>query len=205
MKSFIAAVAVAATALVLPSCSSPAAEDHTEHQSGSESSPAAQPADFNADDIAFASNMIPHHQQAVALSELVPDRSTDPAVIKLAADIAAAQGPEIETMKVLLVQWREGGSGDEPAPDPHAGHGAPMQGMVDEATMKTLETLRGNEFDTLWLTSMIGHHRGAIEMAKAEIANGVNADAKNVAQHIVTSQEAEIAQMQQMGTVTNDE
>jgi uncharacterized protein (DUF305 family) len=204
MKSFIAALAVAATALVLPSCSSPPTEDHTEHQSGTESSAAQHPADFNADDIAFATNMIPHHQQAVQLSELVPDRSTDPAVIKLAADIAAAQGPEIETMKVLLVQWKEGGSGDEPAPETHGGHGAPMQGMVDEATMKTLETLRGNEFDTLWLTSMIGHHQGAIEMAKAEIANGVNADAKNVAQHIVTSQEAEITQMQQMGTVTHD-
>src|SRR4051794_20294897 len=189
MKSFIAALAVAATALVLPSCSSPPTEDHTENQSGTESSAAQHPADFNADDIAFATNMIPHHQQAVQLSELVPDRSTDPAVIKLAADIAAAQGPEIETMKVLLVQWKEGGSGDEPAPETHGGHGAPMQGMVDEATMKTLETLRGNEFDTLWLTSMIGHHQGAIEMAKAEIANGVNADAKNVAQHIVTSQE----------------
>ena len=204
MKSFIAALAVAATALVLPSCSSPATEDHTEHQPGTESSAAEHPAGFNADDVAFATNMISHHQQAVQLSALVPDRSTDPALIKLAADISAAQGPEIETMKVLLVQWKEGGSGDEPAPETHAGHGAPMQGMVDEPTMKTLETLRGNEFDTLWLTSMIGHHQGAIEMAKAELANGVNADAKNVAQHIVTAQQAEITQMKQMGTVTQD-
>jgi uncharacterized protein (DUF305 family) len=204
MKSFIAALAVAATALVLPSCSTPASDGHTDHQQGSESSAASHPADFNADDIAFATNMIPHHQQAVQLSNMVPDRSTDPAMIKLAADIAAAQGPEIETMKVLLVQWKEGGSGDEPAPDPHAGHGSQMQGMVDEATMKTLETLRGDEFDTLWLTSMIAHHQGAIEMAKAEIANGVNADAKSVAQQIVTAQEAEITQMKQMGTLTHD-
>ena len=56
----------------------------------------------------FATDMIPHHQQAVDLSALVPDRSTNPAVIKLAADISAAQGPEIETMKAFLVQWNAG-------------------------------------------------------------------------------------------------
>ena len=55
-----------------------------------------------------------------------------------------------------------------------------MAGMVDEATMAKLETLKGAEFDTLWLQSMIGHHQGAIEMAKAELANGQNVDAKQL-------------------------
>ena len=68
---------------------------------------AQQPAGFNADDVAFATNMIPHHQQAVEMSAMVPDRSTNPEVVQLAQQISAAQGPEIETLKVFLVQWKE--------------------------------------------------------------------------------------------------
>src|ERR1700712_4345667 len=66
-----------------------------------------KPADHNAADIAFASDMIPHHEQAVDMSALVPDRSADADVQKLASDISAAQTPEIQTFKVLLVQWDE--------------------------------------------------------------------------------------------------
>ena len=73
-----------------------------------------------------------------------------------------------------------------------------MAGMVDEATMAQLKTLNGTAFDTLWLQSMIGHHQGAIEMAKAELANGQNVDAKQLAQNIINAQQAEIDQMQKM-------
>jgi uncharacterized protein (DUF305 family) len=73
-----------------------------------------------------------------------------------------------------------------------------MAGMVDEATMKRLATLKGAEFDTLWLQSMIGHHEGAIAMANTEIADGANPDAKALAEQIVTAQKAEIDQMKQM-------
>ena len=64
--------------------------------------------------------------------------------------------------------------------------------------MTQLESMNGAEFDKLWLESMISHHQGAIEMAKAEIANGDNVDAKTLAKNIVTTQEAEIGQMKQM-------
>ena len=73
-----------------------------------------------------------------------------------------------------------------------------MEGMVDAATMAKLGSLNGAEFDTLWLESMIGHHQGAIEMAKAEIANGENVDAIGMAKTIVDTQQAEIDQMKQM-------
>ena len=56
-----------------------------------------------------------------------------------------------------------------------------MPGMVDDATMAQAATLKGAEFDTLWLRSMIGHHEGAITMANTEIADGANADAKTLA------------------------
>lgn len=109
MKSTMALVAAIATALFLSACTSPSStsgDGHTDHEHGSESSVASgQPASNNAADVTFATDMIPHHQQAVQMSGLVPQRSADPAVIKLAAEIAAAQGPEIETMKAFLVQW----------------------------------------------------------------------------------------------------
>jgi uncharacterized protein (DUF305 family) len=192
-----AVLAVLAAAVMLTSCSNPgttSSDGRTDHQHPEEPVISGAPAGVNADDVAFATNMIPHHQQAVELSALVPDRSTNPELKALAEQISAAQGPEIQTMKVFLVQWNE-------TPDTnggHEGHGAMMQGMVDEATMTRIKSLKGTEFDTLWLKSMISHHQGAIEMARAEIANGDNADAKRLAQTIVDTQQAEIGQMKQM-------
>jgi uncharacterized protein (DUF305 family) len=188
-------VAALAAALFLSSCSSSStSEGHADHPTTDQPAITGQPAGYNADDVAFATNMIPHHQQAVELAALVPDRSTNADLQQLAKQISAAQQPEIDVMKVFLVQWNEN-------PDTnsgHAGHGNTMQGMVDAATMTKLQSLNGAEFDKLWLESMIGHHQGAIEMAKAEIANGDNVDAKTLAKNIVTTQEAEIGQMKQM-------
>ena len=190
----VAVLAAVAAAVFLSACTSPASDGHTEHEHSEEPVITGQPAGYNADDVTFVTNMIPHHQQAVELSALAPDRSTNPELIALAEQISAAQQPEIETMKVFLVQWNEN-------PDTnsgHAGHGATMEGMVDEGTMTTLESLNGPEFDRLWLDSMISHHQGAIDMAKTEIANGENVDAKRLAQTIIDTQQAELGQMKQM-------
>ena len=143
--------------------------------------------DHDGADVAFVTNMIPHHQQALELSGLVPTRSSDPAVIKLASGIAAAQQPQIQTMKGWLAQW-----GSPPAVDHPM---TTMPGMVDQATMTRLRSLSGRSFDTLWLQSMIGHHRGAVDMARAEISDGDNDDALAMADSIVTTQQAEIDQM----------
>ncbi|BBZ35895.1 DUF305 domain-containing protein [Mycolicibacterium confluentis] len=198
----LAILAASATALFVSACNNPApgeaGDGHTDH---SHDVPTieitGEPAGFDADDVAFATNMIPHHEQAVELSALVPDRSTNAELLALAKQISAAQEPEITTMKAFLVQWSGGEDNPSSGHDGHGGHGD-MAGMVDEATMAKLKTLQGPEFDKLWLESMIAHHQGAVEMAKAELANGVNADAKTLAQHIIDAQEAEIAQMQKM-------
>ena len=190
----LAALAALTAALFLSSCSTSASDSHADHPQTDQPVITGQPAGYNADDVAFATNMIPHHQQAVDLSAMVPDRCTNAGLVALADQISAAQQPEINVMKVFLVQWNEN-------PDTnsgHAGHGSTTQGMVDAATMTKLESLSGEEFDELWLASMISHHQGAIEMAKAEIANGDNVDAKTLANNIVTTQEAEIGQMKQM-------
>ena len=190
LLTLVAAIAAIALALSSSSCAS---RESDSQSSATSTSAQPAPALFNDADQVFVAGMIPHHQQAVELSALVPTRSTNEAVIKLAADISAAQEPEIQVLKVLQVQW----NADQT--DQHQGsHDMPMKGMVDPATVTKLQSLQGAEFDTLWLQSMIGHHEGAIEMAQTEIASGTNDDAKRLAQGVVTTQEAEITQMKQM-------
>jgi len=186
----IAGVAALASAVVVSSCSK--TEDHSAHASSTTTTTSEQVAAHNAHDVTFAQMMIPHHQQAVELAALVPDRSTNPAVVKLAATISGEQQPEITAMKALLVQWDV----DPNAASDHSD--MPMAGMVDDATMAELQSLKGAEFDTLWLQSMISHHQGAIEMAEGEVAGGQNVDMTKMAENMVTAQQAEIDQMKQM-------
>jgi uncharacterized protein (DUF305 family) len=194
----VAAIAALAAATVIPACSSETASttapaDHTGH---STVGPGGQQAAFNSGDVTFATGMIPHHQQAVELSALVAGRTANDRLIGLAHQISAAQEPEIVTMKGFLEQWNQS------PPDTAGGHGAHagmgVNGMVDAATMSRLQTLNGAEFDTLWLQSMIAHHQGAVEMSETELADGRNADAKQLAQSIIDAQQAEIAQMKDM-------
>lgn len=194
-----AVVAALAIAVTVTSCTeaTQTSDSHTDHEHPTTSAEGEAP--HNADDISFATNMIPHHQQAVDLTELVPTRTDNAALIDLASRIAEEQTPEIQTMQALLVSWGQ----DVDAPADHSGHEGMegmegMQGMVDTETMTRLESLNGAEFDTLWLESMIAHHQGAIEMAKAEIANGESGDAKTLAEHIVSAQQAEITEMNEM-------
>jgi uncharacterized protein (DUF305 family) len=184
-----AGLAAFAAAVTLSACSSGA--DHAGHSS-SAASTTEEVAAHSDDDVMFAQMMIPHHEQAVKLAAMVPDRSTNPAVTQLAATISGEQQPEITAMQALLLQWDV---------DPHTmpDHGGmSMPGMVDDATMARLGSLKGQEFDTLWLQSMISHHQGAIEMANTEIAKGRSADMITMAKGIVTAQQAEIDQMQKM-------
>jgi uncharacterized protein (DUF305 family) len=175
---------------VLSSCTSAADQDRVA-QPPSSADVTNELAAHNTEDVMFAQMMIPHHRQAIELAALVPGRSTSPELLALATRIADEQQPEIDTMKALLLQWDA---------DPSAGHGGHggMAGMVDEATMNRLMALSGPAFESLWLQSMISHHRGAIEMAETEIADGRSPDMITLAKNIVAAQQAEIDQMTQM-------
>lgn len=186
----VAAAAALATAVVVSSCGK--TEGMSQHAPATASTSEAVAA-HNADDVMFAQMMIPHHQQAIDLAAMAAVHTTNQAVRTLAGKISDEQQPEIDQMTALLQQWNV-----DPAMGDHSGHGAAMQGMVDDATMTKLKSLNGPQFDTLWLQAMIGHHQGAIEMAKAEIANGQSADLTAMAKSIVTAQQAEIDQMKQM-------
>ncbi len=150
------------------------------------------PATFNGADIAFAQMMIPHHRQAVEMADLADTRASDPRVRKLAAEIKAAQAPEIATMTGWLTAWGrpvmpEGG---------HEGHAMP--GMMGEEDMARLGKAKGGEFDRMFLEMMISHHRGAVEMARTELAQGANPQAKQLAGTIESTQQAEMERMRKL-------
>ncbi len=176
---------------VLTSCGHSAGHAHT----GTDA-PDHQPAAHSAADVEFVRNMIPHHQQALVLGEMVPSRTANPDVRMMATHISADQRAEIRTLNGLLADWGE--PADPPGMSHHDGmdmSGMPMKGMVDQATLDKLRTLNDEAFDTLWVTSMIGHHEGAVTMAQDEIAHGQSPDAVHVATMIVTAQQREIALM----------
>lgn len=194
------ALAVAVAFLFLIAGCSGTAPQHDGH--GGASTPAARPGTFNAADVTFASEMIPHHRQAVRMSELAGDRGTDPALTRLAAGIAGAQQPEIDRMSGWLRSWGEpvpgmpGGNG----PGGHGGHNGHgehggMPGMMTEHEMAGLERASGAAFDRMFAELMIRHHEGAIEMARTERAQGKHAAATALAGEIITVQQREIGQL----------
>ena len=144
----------------------------------------------NAADTMFVQRMIPHHAQAVEMSDMMLKKKEIPAsVTALATKIKAAQGPEIATMTGWLKSWNESASMS-------AGHG--MDGMMGDADMKKLDAAQGTAAAKLFLQQMIAHHEGAVMMAKTENTQGNNADAVQLSKNIVTAQEAEIQDMQKL-------
>lgn len=185
-RVFMPATAAFATIALLTACGG------TEEEAASPASESADNEEFNDADVAFAQMMIPHHEQATAMAELAPERAGDE-VQTLAEEIQAAQGPEIEQMNALLESW-----GQEPMEDMEDMDHEDMSGMMSEEQMAELEGAEGEEFDTMFLQMMIEHHEGAVEMAQTELDEGVNPEARDLAQQIIDDQDAEIEQMNEM-------
>ena len=154
------------------------------------------PSDVDAD-IHFLQMMIPHHEQALTMSQLAATNGASPEVLALATQIADAQGPEIEQMKAWLVEAGEPLDGGDHG-DMGAHHDMAMDGMLTEDELAALEQAKGPDFDRLFLTGMIGHHEGAIIMAEHVKSAGDDPDVAQLADAIITAQKAEIAQMKQM-------
>lgn len=154
---------------------------------------------FNDADAQFASDMLQHHAQALAMVDLTVGRDLDPELAALAEDIRAAQAPEIQTFTEWLTAW------GQPVPETvrdhanaHGESGAEhveMPGMLSASEMDGLEDARGAEFRSLWLQLMIEHHEGATKMAGDEVDEGEFGPAVDLAESIEASQGAEIDRM----------
>jgi uncharacterized protein (DUF305 family) len=166
--------------------------------------------EHNDADVAFASDMITHHAQALSMVDLTLDRPLDPEVQALAEDIRDAQGPEIETMADWLTKWGEkvpetmrdhanaGHDMDDMSDNmDDMGH-ADMPGMMTADDVDELENADDDEFQDMWLEMMIEHHEGAVEMSATEQEDGRFKDAVDLAGQIIDSQGQEIALMKEL-------
>jgi len=114
---------------------------------------------YTKSDVRFMQHMIPHHRQALAMAALAPVRTNSPDILEIAARIDASQDDEI----AFMAQWlQQRGEASEPALSPHEHHA--MRGMATAEQMQALTDASGVVFDRQFLTLMIAHHEGAIEM-----------------------------------------
>ncbi|TXS41900.1 DUF305 domain-containing protein [Streptomyces sp. uw30] len=193
-RAALAATAVTA-ALVLAACGG----DGSDTAAGPSASSSASAGAHNDQDVSFAQGMIPHHQQALQMAEMAADRASSAGVKDLATRIRGAQDPEIRTMSGWLKSWGEDVPSAAPGMD-HSGHsgGSGMAGMMDDKDMAELTKASGKAFDTLFLTLMVEHHEGAVEMARTEKAEGRYGPATKLADAVVTAQSAEIEEMNKL-------
>ena len=151
--------------------------------------------EFNQADIMFAQMMIPHHEQAIEMSDLILAKDgVDPAVVELAEEITAAQGPEIEQMESWLDEWGAPSMMDADDMDGMGG----MGGMLTDEELDELEAADGATGTTLFLEGMIEHHEGAIDMAERHQDRGESEEALALSASIIETQAAEIERMQEL-------
>ena len=151
--------------------------------------------DFNQADIMFAQMMIPHHEQAIEMSDLILAKDgVDPEVVELAEEITAAQGPEIEQMESWLGEWGAPSMMDADG----MGGAVGMGGMLTDEELDELAAADGTTGTTLFLEGMIEHHEGAIDMAEQHQEDGESEEALALSASIIDTQEAEIERMQEL-------
>ncbi|MDK1475475.1 DUF305 domain-containing protein [Streptomyces sp. 549] len=196
-RAGLVATAVA-TALVLAACGGEDSADTGSDAPSASASAGESAGAHNDQDVSFAQGMIPHHQQAVQMSEMAASRAASAEVKDLASRIEKAQGPEIKTLSGWLKSWGEDVPSGMPGMD-HGDHDASgMPGMMDAEDMDKLMKGSGKGFDTMFLTMMVEHHEGAVEMAEAEKEKGRYGPAKELADDIISAQTAEIEEMNKL-------
>lgn len=136
----------------------------------------------------FLSMMIPHHDQAVEMSHLAKENTSNPEILELAKAIDEEQHKEID----LMSSWLGGTEGHD-----HGHEGHMMDGMLSEEQMAELKNAKDAEFDRLFLEGMILHHEGAIEMVQM-VVDTENQQVKELANSIIKSQTAQIEQMRNL-------
>lgn len=188
-KALIISSTVLAAALALTGCSGTSNSGSTPGMDMSSSSAASST--FNTQDVTFAQMMLPHHKQAVEMSNMLLAKggAVDPKVSALATKIKAEQTPEIMTLTLWLKDWNKSTS---------MSMSGSMGGMMSDGDMNALDKASAADAGKLFLTQMVQHHTGAIDMAQTEISKGTNAAAVKMAKSIVSSQSAEITEMKDM-------
>ncbi|MEO7195789.1 MAG: DUF305 domain-containing protein [Pseudonocardiaceae bacterium] len=150
------------------------------------SAPATSQPPHNQADAVFLQNMILHHTRTISMSQMARNQATSLQVKDLAARIEAEQSPQTQQMSALLTEW------GIPAP---ATTGAPGAiGATGNGQMPT--TVSGAAFDRMFLQTMTVNDQGAVDMSQTELAQGNNPATHTLAQQIISTQQAQISEMQ---------
>lgn len=138
-------------------------------------------------DRAFIAEMIPHHQMAIDMAKMAKDNGEHAEIKSLASDVIKAQQSEITQLKSIDAKLRKAGvkKGDLGVP-------ASKSGM----NMKMSDLQGAKPFDKKFIDMMVPHHQGAITMAKAELAKGKDPSLRDIANKIISAQQAEVTKMQ---------
>lgn len=124
---------------------------------------------YSPDDVSFMQGMIPHHEQALVMAELVSERTNQAELGQIAGRIKASQKDEIEFMQSWLADRDEPVSNNDMSMrHSHSDHanGSIMKGMATPEQMAELAAANATAFDRLFLQLMIAHHEGAVEMVE---------------------------------------
>lgn len=149
----------------------------------------AHSATIGGEEAMFLQMMIPHHQQAIVISDLAISISKNEDILKLANQIKDAQAPEIAQMKSWL---KAAGLGEDPGHSMHA-----MAGMLTDSQIEQLKTSTGKDFDRQFLSGMIAHHEGAVDMV-GMIESSSDLKLRDFGKQINLSQTDEIEVMKQL-------
>ena len=145
---------------------------------------------MNGSDQMFLQMMIPHHEQAIEMSDLALAKSKNSEVLKLAQQIKDAQSAEIVSMKSWL---QDAGASEDMGHE--MDHG--MGGMMTAEELASLKSATGKEFDRQFLTSMIAHHEGALHMVMM-IKDSEDSNLRTLYKNIVKTQSDEIEWMKRV-------
>lgn len=188
------AVLLATLVLLLTGCGGPADQAGPADPPADTDVPAEGDAGYNDADISFLEGMIPHHEQAVTMAEMVPDRTDRPELLAFAEDIIEMQQAEIAQMQTVLDEAgaTEGHAGghDDQMDGMHD-----MAGMMSEEQMTELDGLQDQEFDLFFLDMMTEHHQGAVDASEDVLEEGDNPEVRALAKEIIAAQQEEIDQM----------
>ncbi|MGI9588255.1 MAG: DUF305 domain-containing protein [Dietzia maris] len=203
-KKLVMTAAAAAVLLGLSACTSDetdtasettTAVETTATSGSSTTEQAEESAQHSEADVMFAQMMIPHHEQAIEMSDIILSKDDVPAdVTSLAEEIKAAQGPEIQQLTDWLDQWGEPTQPEDMDMDMDMG----MEGMLSDEELQQLSDAPGPEAAELFLNQMIAHHEGAVAMAEDQVENGTYPPAVDLAQTIIDTQQQEIDTMRQL-------
>jgi uncharacterized protein (DUF305 family) len=150
---------------------------------------------YTVADVEFMQGMIAHHAQAIFMSRMAESHRADARVLKLAIKIDQSQVAEIRIMQDWL---RNNG---QHAPDTSSWRAVTMPGMLTADQLRQLDAATGAAFDSAFLTLMIRHHEGALQMVKDLLATpraGQEVDVNVFANDVVTVQTAEIGIMRRL-------